>query len=759
MASTSVRTTDLDEAASLQTGSFTKLRKIAAPFTTVVNRALCVDPSNDGLVKFGINRIPMQVIQEVEGEFGPTGQRVFKLQNDPFDQVRFVGAWKSVDDTTGQFVYIPTGLNDFFEITFYGTGLNLLTNDSAGSLFVAVDNGAEGADFFINQSAVIYNRNYSPNNPISVVQGLTVGTHTVRIRVGSSSDILLYGYEIVTATAGLQVVPSTILSGGKRLYSPGIVNDPYNSNFETGTLGSRGGRVSVYQKADGTIRKSVRPADAAAAYLSSASHANESIAQKIHWREFGSGRLADDLSIATGNISSRAFTLDDGTTTLTGSNVATNALGNEILTTLNISGSAINITFVGTGLDVIGMTDGATRQFDSVSVDAGASVGVLSMAGAAPLRRYPIVSGLPYGTHTVRFAQTSATYPCGIKEFLIYAPAKPVLPAGAVEIADYCVMATYVASTTISSLSTPYSTGILAKSPVRELTYVGASWGMYAAGAVTPAHLHGFDTQCTTAGDYFEYVFFGTGIELHTTYNSTPWTATVRIDGAAYTGAATVATVSTPTPTWTPGTSTFLTGGAAGAALQISGLTLGWHKVRLTKVAAGDAMIIAGLSVITPVHTVKDNVPGTVQATMAVGSQSIRDTRLFPVLSAKPVPNWAQAIGVVATPTSSVNTVIVPIPDLVVKIRTTGNPIEISYSLILAASASIEPGIYIYVDGVQVGTQKYGLVTSTSTITVADSFTHPVSAGFHLVQLFWGVGGTGTINSPSVRRNLTVREI
>ena len=68
----------IDEALALTGGTFTRLPKIAAPFTTIVNRAQCVDPGNDHQPRFGISRVMTQQIMEVQGESGPNGERVWK---------------------------------------------------------------------------------------------------------------------------------------------------------------------------------------------------------------------------------------------------------------------------------------------------------------------------------------------------------------------------------------------------------------------------------------------------------------------------------------------------------------------------------------------------------------------------------------------------------------------------------------------------------------------------------------------------------
>ena len=88
MAKISVLTKDFDDSLLNRTDPIVYLPKVAAPFTTVVKRALMTDLANDLLPRFGVDRVMTQAIQEVQGESGPNGERVFKPINDQHDAVR-----------------------------------------------------------------------------------------------------------------------------------------------------------------------------------------------------------------------------------------------------------------------------------------------------------------------------------------------------------------------------------------------------------------------------------------------------------------------------------------------------------------------------------------------------------------------------------------------------------------------------------------------------------------------------------------------
>lgn len=745
---TPVQAIQLDEILGQQLGSFTKLPKITAPFTTIVGRAQCVDPGNDHGPKFGINRVMFGTIQEVQGESGANGEQVWKAINDPFDQIRFVGTWSSVTNAAGS--QLSSGsATDYVEIVFYGTGINLLVRNNT-SAQASVDGAAYGANFMpASFSAVLDARNYGTNTVINAVSGLSPGTHTVKL---SSSAFRIFGIEILNTSSTLQYVPGTSFVGGRKAVNAALVTDSYNSNFASGTLGTKGGHVVVYQNTNGTIQKAVQPTDATALYLSATNHVNESVIRSYNWREFGAGRADDFSYISQSSNITAAFTLDDNTTTLVGPTIGAGSIGGRDCLFENSGSTAFVFEFVGTGLDVyvLGANSGDTITIDGVN--QGTILG-LSNGGIVKL-----CSGLPYGTHTVLFTSPSGSSSIRYSRFIVYGPYKPAVPSTAVELADYYLMANYVASTTIaSSPVSPFSAGVLFKSCSRELLFSGSGWAYSAASA---GFISGGYAATATSGDSVQYTFFGTGIELHTTYGSTPWSATIKIDGVAYTGAATVAYSSTPVPTWTPGTSTFVAGGVSGASLQITGLSLQLHTITMTKATSTDSMTITGLSVVTPVHSPKAVGPYVQQAVHTIGSQALGDSRKFSTQSVKALNNYSQAIGVLTSATTSLAT-MAPMPDMTTKIKTFGNPLEIRFEASLTQStSSAECDYQVYVDGLPVGFLRSNSVGTTAYLTYQDSIIVPVAAGDHIIQLFWGSGTAGQVlNARSNQRSLYAREL
>jgi len=421
---------------------------------------------------------------------------------------------------------------------------------------------------------------------------------------------------------------------------------------------------------------------------------------------------------------------------------------------INAGSGTLTITFIGTGLDILRADSAGGTDTYTVVID-GTSQGNLNTTGSASARVEKICSGLPYGTHTVKFTRTSAaSYVVGFCKFIVYGPSKPAVPTGAVELAAYYVMANYVATTTGDPALAPISTGVLAKSVLREVVYTGSGWSVP---AIAPSHMFGLYTATSTTNDAVQYTFFGIGIEIGLNVG-TNYTMNVKIDGVNYTGAATISPAANGS--WTPGTSTWVGNGAGnGTLLQISGLTLGVHTVLVTRTAGTGASSPEYVSIITPIHSPKSNLPGDLQNTLLVGSNSLGDSRLLPAQTVKPLSNWAQAVGVTSGPTTT-STTGVPMPDMICIIKTGGNPIEVSYSAsVNNNTAGNATSVQVYVDGVSVGTDKRGVAASANYVALtSDSIIIPVAAGVHIVQLFWFV--TSAIGQcDTTRRNLKVREL
>lgn len=772
---------NLGESISKQLNSFVDLPKITVPNTLISGRAQCVDPSNDLLPRMGMERITFASgIVEMQGELGPNNERIFGVTNDVFSRIRFVGSdWTFNIGGNGQQVSGGNGINvqNYMEVVFYGTGLNLLYRAASGQDYrVTVDGGAESGNLVSTASTVIDGRNYSDNTTVNITTGLTLGLHTIKLRDNSANARWL-GVEIINASGTspntLQMTPGNAYGGSSKYSLASLTATSFNSGFDTGTLGTKGGQAIVYLKQGGVVGKAVQPTDASQLTLTSTNHANESVIRKYSIREFGAG-LTNDFSTDMTGHRAATFTLDDNTTSLVANDSRTvSSSAPESISCFSLN-SYVAFTFVGTGLDIYRYDEAtigtSTLDTHTVYID-GVSLGTLSGVSYAGYTK--IVSGLPYGTHLFQIKRTGGVSNAGIgvASFVTYGPTKPTAPSGAIELGAYYLPATYALGSYVDAYESA-STGIIRKTQGRELFYSG-SWSI----SQNAGDVNGQQVFTGTNGDYVQYVFYGTGFEWRYSSTTVSWSSQITIDGstnfttsnasptngAGWTGALTTGTYGNLTSfTASTGTVVANSDNLNGKSVSITGLNLGMHTVRITKTAGATNMIAQGFDIVTPIHSPKSNVPGDYQSTLTIGNQSIGDSRNFASITVPTLRNWAQALGVTTSTLTTTISTLVPVPDLTVTVKTTGNPIEIAYSINTSNnSTGVGTFFQVYVDGTAVGQLREVDQPAASgglMLLASDSFFLPVAAGVHIVQVYWGVT-SGTGNLLNGRRDLKVREI
>ena len=609
--------------------------------STITGRSKMIDFTSDLLPRMGVERIMTQQIMRVDGEVGPAGEVVWKPVNDKFDQIRMVGSWVAFNNTAGPYLTTNGIAIDFCEISFYGTGLNLVAADYDGTgrdARATVDGGVEGANLLTTPlSAAINLRNYSSNIIIPVVSGLSLGLHTVKIR--NVNWLRLSGFEILNISSSIVTSAGQVVSNGVTR-TIAASTSAYNSGFESGTLGTRGGRVVVYAKRDGTIGKAVQPVAAASATLTSADHvaANEEVIRSYFWREFGAGRT-DDWSRLLGVTLNISFTLDDNTTTLSTQSAQSLIFGGYDSVVAASTNNYLTFTFVGTGLDIfaIDSSPGTDPGIYNVLVD-GVSAGQLTTtsAGTNVTKIWKIVSGLPYGTHTVKLLTptTLTVFSRYLMNYIVYGPKKPSIPTGAMELADYNIMADYVTVSSLAALADKerMATGVLRKSNSREMVFTGTGW-------ISPTndannYISGLNGQTSVSGDAMFYTFFGTGCEWRTRQNAAVVVNnTITLNGnplTTYSATTALITGLTGLTFTSAGAFTGTTAGVAcPIALRISGLPLGLYTIKILNNNT-TAMYAEAIDVITPIHTHKNNGPFVVNNSLPVGSQGINDGRTLP---------------------------------------------------------------------------------------------------------------------------------
>jgi len=584
---------------------------IAAANTTIVNRAQVLDDSATLKSIAGHEKIMVRALSLLQSESGPTGEQVYEIQSKD-SRIRFAGVWQLNAFPTGSGEGVNASSSTagaFVEVVFYGTDLNLLIEaaSTGKDLRASIDGGAEGSNLYTQTVASnLNNRGYNLNQQLTVASGLTLGWHTVKIRVVTSSTFI-YGFEIFNNRTTLAILPGTAYAGAERE----ILSAISSSSFSAGVAGVRGARIVKYIN-DGAISQAVQEVNGAVAYYTSADHTNEEPLRKLNFREFGNGR-ADDFQTLAGVSSDRAFTLEDNCTTLNAT--AVTAPGDAIRL-LNNTTSIVAITFVGTGLDVwwygdAAGTNGSASAYTTVvdGVSAGNWDTTVVAADVSVPKLKKIVSGLPYGTHTVRITRNTANvWTLHLLDFVIYQPKKPAIPSGAIEVADYNLVATFVPNTSAgTNPSSTISTGVIRHTNMRELSYVGT----FTTGA-NSNFPSGFGEASTQAnGNYIEYTFWGTGFD-HRFIEQTARAAVVNmtLNGVALTTAnfPTALTANTGN-----GVSMNLGTGVmdmqAGSSVGLGGISvynlpLNKYVLRMTKGDAAATVLETTLDIITPIHVI-----------------------------------------------------------------------------------------------------------------------------------------------------------
>jgi hypothetical protein len=723
-------------------------------YSAITNRAAIVDFTQDLKPRMGIDRIMTQTANLLTTEFGPNGEPVFAVDGDQFGQVRLVGACDSFVDGNGARVRlgIIASSTAYAEIVFYGTGLNaLLLADVATRAFaVSVDGGSETA-FPLGNSNVISARSYGVNQVVSVASGLTLGVHTVRIRTTSTVDQDLFGFEIVNSSSNVITPPGVGYIGGKKISLTSQSSIAYNANV----TGTRGGRILHYLSSSGTIGQAWNAANSTSLFLTSASHTNEEVARVYFPREFGSSR-SDDFATGTSN-QVRVFTLDDDTTTLTTSSGGFESLisGHEGLETQGTSSYFTQITFVGTGIDLSISCDGNSRPMTAY-ID-GTSVGTITPTLSA-IRTVTVASGLPYGTHTLKLVNTGSIGSFDILNFIVYQPKKPTLPSGAIALADYNVMANFVANTTAGSEYV--STGVLRKSAAREIVYFGTWSVVNQVAAGTAGSTTGLYVNGSSSGNYYTYTFFGTGFDMRMgTPGTTALNATVSIDGSSNLSSYTTSFYGSVTAfTASTGVFTTNTSNSFGSGVVVSGLSLGLHTVKVSY-NSGSAMPLECFDIITPIHSYKTNIYSDFQNTFAIGSQGIFDDRNLTILPNQSAAKYrGQAVGVLTSPTTSA-TSAVPMPDMSLVVKTLGNWFDLRADVQIRTSSGNGVFLVFAVDGI-VQNAIVGNSAPPATDDVGYGLSNLVylSPGYHKIDLYW-YAFSGTLTAIGTYRVMTVKEL
>ena len=342
---------------------------------------------------------------------------------------------------------------------------------------------------------------------VNLSVGATLGINTLKIRC-HSSGFKVYNIELIaqdttsTATKSKIQIPSqNVVSYGKKFTVSGTPHyDPFNG-FTSGNLAAvqalidtdtslglanwlhsgsyyrpyNGARVVRWVNSSGVIKTSVNmmppnarsignsssltnaTAKANASIANNTSyptmeagtidHSQAEVAKTFHVREFGNGAAnqgsstsgtLQDVSMGNGH-DNLAFVMDDGLTSMW----LVSALPSQYIAYNGGIGANDGnyfqyITFIGTGISVI---DAHNADFDKFHYAQNLPFGthILKVANASS-------NGIVIDGVTVQASGTSAD-DHSMSELSIYQPKKPPIPEDAVVIADYMLMADFVAQT------------------------------------------------------------------------------------------------------------------------------------------------------------------------------------------------------------------------------------------------------------------------------------------------------------------------
>jgi len=506
-------------------------------------------------------------------------------------------------------------------------------------------------------------------------------------------------------------------------------------------------------------KKDVQWTNSSQANLSSADHSNEEEVRTYNVREFGAGR-SDDFSTLT-TSSDRAFTLEDGTTSLNGEGALIDTFFSNIESVrTDAPGDHFIFSFIGTGLD-LHIANNAISRSQDIRID-GVSIGSLNPSTLDGVKIQKIVSGLPYGIHSMEIINnTGGVDGFGIFDFIVYGPKASILPSGAIKLFDYFLMADYDASTAVGTTeadSVEVPEGALYKASIVEPIYEGSSWGIFNVINIPSGRL----LTTVTNGDKVRYTFFGDSVSIFNRANAAgdDPVFTIRIDGVLTAGATNLVNLIDSTG----GTYTVSAGIREPVRATFTGLSYGLHTITLERTGGTGSMQTIGFYIGTRIHSPKENIAGNLQNTLPVGSQYVGDRRNFsPIGDENDLPNWFQAVGVTNTPTTTVTQpLFVPIADMHGVLKTNGKPIEITFIGTMGNSVDGNAAyIALFIDGVQVGpavsTDTKGGANTDHEMSMSQIV--PVAAGNHFIQIKFARGSAGTARAFNIQRILTAKEL
>jgi hypothetical protein len=263
----------------------------------------------------------------------------------------------------------------------------------------------------------------------------------------------------------------------------------------------------------------------------------------------------------------------------------------------------------------------------------------------------------------------------------------------------------------------------------------------------------GYNISTSTNGDFMEYSFLGTGVEIAMNMG-TNYTLTVQIDGVAYTGAATISP--TANGTWTPGTSTWTANAGNGTVLQITGLSYGMHKIRVTRSSGTGAHTLEYMNVVTPVFAYKNLTPENRTYMLPLGETGISDLRKRSPIRSEDFKNvYSYTVDSLTSNPTTTSAVYVPIPQQQTNLVIRANKkVRVIWGGSLqnnTAGAAVQYALYI--DGMPITSNFVGSgsLPANTNFPCSLVWKGQLAPGNHRFEIYW-LTNTGTATAVSGNR-------
>ena len=346
------------------------------------------------------------------------------------------------------------------------------------------------------------------------------------------------------------------------------------------------------------------------------------VAKTFHWREFGNGAANQgaegtraDASMLNTTADDIGYVMDDGLTSLSGNDVDENTRDMAVGGT----DDGWYITFIGTGLTVLGsphyqdLAFSSTDDYDFI-IDG---VTVKEWVNGTTMKHIQeVCQNLPYGTHIFQMKTNAnaGAHWMRLNDVTFHQPKKPPVPEDACILADYMLMADFVAQT-------GHGLGKLSKGTrcnwaSRDFFYdSGTDWALEGPHMAIASGLRTYNNQnekqidLPTFGHGFVSRFLAnTDRSSNTTYkvNDDVYDTNFNASGT-YTAGNRIGTTS-PNP-WdisaNDGTVTFDHNGNGTDAVEFAGiknLQLGVNNLTFDDNTT-DYIVFDGVEVVTPIHT------------------------------------------------------------------------------------------------------------------------------------------------------------